>query len=87
VLIGPKESIRTVLNEFFVVTDLFDNFNKEETMLYWVLLFFIISIIAAVFGFTGIAVAAAGVAKILFYLFLILFILTLIFGIRGRTRI
>jgi len=56
-------------------------------MLYWALLFFIISIIAAVFGFTGIAVAAAGVAKILFYLFLILFIIALIFGMRGRPRV
>jgi len=56
-------------------------------MLYWALVFFIISIIAAVFGFTGIAVAAAGVAKILFYLFLILFIIALIFGMRGQPRV
>jgi len=56
-------------------------------MLYWALVFFVISIIAAVFGFTGIAVAAAGIAKILFYLFLILFIIALIFGMRGRPRV
>ena len=53
-------------------------------MLYWAVVFFIISIIAAVFGFTGIAVATAGIAKILFFIFLVLFILTLIFGMRRR---
>ena len=39
--------------------------------------FFIIALIAALLGFTGISVAAAGIAKILFYLFLILFLVTL----------
>ncbi|HGF0883902.1 TPA: DUF1328 family protein, partial [Legionella pneumophila] len=34
-------------------------------MLTWALIFFIIAIIAAAFGFGGIAVAAAGIAKIL----------------------
>ncbi|MGA8240218.1 MAG: DUF1328 domain-containing protein [Desulfobacterales bacterium] len=38
------------------------------------------------FGFTGIAVATAGVAKILFFIFVVLLILTLIFGIRRRPR-
>jgi uncharacterized membrane protein YtjA (UPF0391 family) len=32
-------------------------------------------------------VAAAGIAKILFFLFLILFIIALIFGMRGRPRV
>jgi uncharacterized membrane protein YtjA (UPF0391 family) len=56
-------------------------------MLYWALVFFIISLVAAVFGFTGIAVAAAGIAKIFFFFFLVLFILTLIFGLRRRPRV
>jgi len=53
-------------------------------MLYWAFLFFIISIIAAVFGFTGIAVATAEIAKLLFFIFSLLFLLTLIFGMRRR---
>ena len=56
-------------------------------MLYWSLVFFVISIIAALFGFTGIAVAAAGIAKILFFIFLVLFILAVIFGVRRRPRV
>jgi len=45
-------------------------------MLRWALGFFIVALIAALLGFTGISVAAAGIAKILFYLFLILFLVT-----------
>jgi len=52
-------------------------------MLSWAIAFFIIAIIAAVFGFGGIA--AAGIAKILFFLFLIAFIVSLIWHLmRGR---
>ena len=47
-------------------------------MLRWAIGFFIIALIAAVLGFGGIAIAAAGIAKLLFYLFLILFLLTLV---------
>jgi uncharacterized membrane protein YtjA (UPF0391 family) len=47
-------------------------------MLRWALGFFIVALLAAVLGFTGIAVAAAGIAKILFYIFLILFIASLL---------
>jgi uncharacterized membrane protein YtjA (UPF0391 family) len=47
-------------------------------MLRWALGFFIVALVAALLGFTGIALAAAGIAKILFYLFLILFLVTLV---------
>ncbi len=39
-------------------------------MLYYAVVFFVVALIAAVFGFSGIAAGAAGVAKILFVLFL-----------------
>jgi uncharacterized membrane protein YtjA (UPF0391 family) len=54
-------------------------------MLRWALTFFVVALIAAVLGFTGIAVAAAGIAKILFYLFLILFLVTLLGHLLRRT--
>jgi uncharacterized membrane protein YtjA (UPF0391 family) len=47
-------------------------------MLRYALGFFIVALIAAVFGFTGIAIAAAGIAKLLFYLFIILFLVSLL---------
>ena len=55
-------------------------------MLYWALVFFIISILAAIFGFTGISMATAGIAKMLFFLFVVLFIAFLIVGLAGRSR-
>jgi uncharacterized membrane protein YtjA (UPF0391 family) len=50
----------------------------DTTMLYWALVFLLISIVAGVFGFTGIAVASAGIAKVLFTLFLFIFLLLLL---------
>ena len=49
-------------------------------MLYYSLVFLLIALIAALFGFGLIASAAAGMAKILFFLFLILFLVSLIMG-------
>ena len=50
-------------------------------MLTWAIIFFLVSVVAGVFGFTGIAVGAQAVAKILFGLFLVLFLVVLIFGV------
>ena len=44
--------------------------------------FLVIAIIAAVFGFGGIAEASAGIAQVLFFLFVILFIAALLLGAR-----
>lgn len=55
-------------------------------MLSWAVTFFIIALVAAMFGFTGIAVAATGIAKILFYIFLVLFLVSLIGGLLQRSR-
>ena len=49
-------------------------------MLHYAVVFFDIAISAAVLGFGGIAGSAAGIAKILFVGFLILSVLSLIFG-------
>ncbi|GGC14060.1 hypothetical protein GCM10011363_33260 [Marivita lacus] len=51
---------------------------KDLDMLYWAAIFLVIALIAAVFGFGGIASASAGIAQILFVVFLVLFIATLI---------
>jgi uncharacterized membrane protein YtjA (UPF0391 family) len=53
-------------------------------MLNWVLTFFILSIISAVLGFGGLAGEMMGVAKILFVVFLVLFVVSLVVH-RGRT--
>lgn len=50
-------------------------------LLKWALIFFVVALIAAAFGFTGIAAGAAEIAKILFYLFLGIFLILLIAGL------
>lgn len=49
-------------------------------MLNYSIIFLVIALVAAIFGFSGIAVAAAGVAKFLFALFLILFLVSFLIG-------
>ncbi len=49
-------------------------------MLNWAATFFIIAIIAALLGFTSIAGSAVEIAKILFFVFLLLAVLTFLFG-------
>jgi uncharacterized membrane protein YtjA (UPF0391 family) len=51
-------------------------------MLNYALLFLVIALVAAVFGFGGVYAAAAGIAKILFFLFLVLFLVSLVMGRR-----
>ena len=50
-------------------------------MLKWSAIFFVIAIIAAIFGFGGIASGAAAIAKMLFFVFVVLFAIMLIAGL------
>jgi uncharacterized membrane protein YtjA (UPF0391 family) len=49
-------------------------------MLYWALMFRVVALIAALFGFGGIAAEAAVIGKVLFVVFLILFLVSLLTG-------
>ena len=54
-------------------------------MLHYAVAFFVIALIAAVFGFGGIAAGAVGIAKTLFFIFLILAVVSFIFNsARGK---
>jgi len=50
-------------------------------MLKWAVIFLIIALVAAVFGFTDIAAASAGIAKVLFGIFLVLFLGAVFIGL------
>jgi uncharacterized membrane protein YtjA (UPF0391 family) len=54
---------------------------RAMTILKWALIFFLISIVAGIFGFTGISVASADVARFLFYVFVVIFLVLLILGL------
>ena len=47
----------------------------------WAVIFLVIALIAGALGFTGVYAAATSIAKILFYIFLFLFLATLIGGL------
>ena len=53
-------------------------------MLYWAAVFFVIALIAGGLGFGSIAAATAGIAQILFYIVLVLFLVALIAGLVRR---
>ena len=55
-------------------------------MLHWAIFFFIFALIAALFGFTDIAAAAAGIAQMIFYVFLAIFLVTLAIGLVNRRQ-
>jgi uncharacterized membrane protein YtjA (UPF0391 family) len=55
-------------------------------MLGWALTFLVVALIAGLLGFTSVAGAAMGVAKILFFVFLVLFLVSLVMHlVRGRS--
>ena len=57
-------------------------------MLYYALVFLLIALMAGFLGFGGVAFAAAGIAKILFFIFLAVFFVSLILHLaRGSARV
>jgi uncharacterized membrane protein YtjA (UPF0391 family) len=54
---------------------------REASMLKWAAIFLVIAIIAALFGFTGIAAGAADIARFLFFLFIAIFVIIFLLAI------
>jgi uncharacterized membrane protein YtjA (UPF0391 family) len=62
--------------------------SKESVMLGWVLTFLVIAIVAGVLGFGGVATASAGIAQTIFYIFLVLVLVSLVYHLlKGRGSI
>jgi uncharacterized membrane protein YtjA (UPF0391 family) len=53
----------------------------ESVMLRWALIFLVLGLIAALFGFTTIAGTSIAIAKVLFFIFLAIFAVMLILGL------
>jgi uncharacterized membrane protein YtjA (UPF0391 family) len=56
-------------------------------MLRWTVTFLIIALIAALLGFGGIAAGAESIARILFFIFIVLFLISFLFGRRPGSKI
>jgi uncharacterized membrane protein YtjA (UPF0391 family) len=50
-------------------------------MIKWAILFFVISLVAGFFGFSGVASGARSIAKVLFFIALAIFLVILVFGV------
>jgi uncharacterized membrane protein YtjA (UPF0391 family) len=53
-------------------------------MLYWSAIFFVIALLAAAFGFGGLADGAADIGKVLFFLFIVLFLVSILVSLFSR---
>ncbi len=56
-------------------------------MLGWAATFLIIALVAALLGFTDIALISMEMARLLFIIFIVLFVISLVFGLRMRRRL
>ena len=56
-------------------------------MLRWALIFLIIGLVAGIFGFTGVEGAAVSIAKTLFFLFLVIFLVLMVMGLTVGKKI
>jgi uncharacterized membrane protein YtjA (UPF0391 family) len=61
---------------------------RVRIMLSWVVTFLVIALIAGILGFGGIAGASVEIAKIIFFIAIVLFLVSAVVGLaRGRTRV
>jgi uncharacterized membrane protein YtjA (UPF0391 family) len=56
----------------------------EDGLLYWALMFLVVALVAAIFGFGGIASTATGIAQVLFVIAIIMFLVSLLAGYMRR---
>jgi uncharacterized membrane protein YtjA (UPF0391 family) len=60
--------------------------SSEGTVWRWVIVFLVATFVAGIFAFAGLVVAAIAIAKLVFYVFLILFLLALIYALMRNLR-
>jgi uncharacterized membrane protein YtjA (UPF0391 family) len=56
-------------------------------MLRWALIFLVIGLIAGVLGFTGVAGTSIAIAKTLFFIFIVIFLVFLILGLTVARKV
>lgn len=54
---------------------------RLPAMLKWAIIFFIVSVVAGFFGFTGVASTSRSIAKWLFFIAVVVFLIVLVFGV------
>jgi uncharacterized membrane protein YtjA (UPF0391 family) len=67
------------------VLDALSEIRQGDAMLHYAVVFLVIALVAALFGFGGIAASAAGIAKVLFFVFLIVAVVSFALGVMRKT--
>jgi uncharacterized membrane protein YtjA (UPF0391 family) len=75
---------QTCADGSFVVSLKIASLKEECLMLRLALAFFVVALIAALFGYGGIAAGAASIAQFVFFLFVVLFVIALVLGLMAR---
>jgi len=75
---------RSITHPLAPLRSTWSDLQEPPTMLHYAVVFFIIALVAALFGFGGIAASAAGIAKVLFLVFVIMAVVTFIAGLARR---
>ncbi len=70
----------------FIITSLMHVTKTSFALLSWVLTFFILAIVAGALGFIGVAFISAEIGRALFFVFIVLFIVSLIMHINDRSK-
>jgi uncharacterized membrane protein YtjA (UPF0391 family) len=61
---------------------------EDRVMFGWVVTFLIVALIAGILGFGGVAGASIEIAKIIFFIAVVLFLISAVVGLaRGRTQV
>ena len=72
---SEEKSCFLLAKDFILLTISYFTNGGKKMLLEWVLGFLVLALIAAILGFGGIARGAAGIAKVLFFVFLVLLII------------
>ena len=54
---------------------------RNADMIKWAIIFFVISVVAGLLGFTGVASGTRTIAKVLFFIAIVIFLIVLVFGV------
>jgi uncharacterized membrane protein YtjA (UPF0391 family) len=77
----PEEPVPPEVREVDGAAAAHSSKERALTILKWALVFFLVSIVAGVLGFTGLSDAVADIARFLFYVFVVIFLVLLILGL------
>jgi uncharacterized membrane protein YtjA (UPF0391 family) len=83
--LGRKRKNRLEVNFLDVLSLVTLKYEEEEKMIGWAVFFLLLALVAAFFGFGGVAAISVDIAQILFVVFIVLFLISAVAAaLRGK---